>query len=95
MRSALAFVVLLDALLEVVGATDIKRLVGAFKDINKMLHRARFTLAAGLGLEPRYQLPESCVLPLDDPAILSTMLFMQIFFYHNHGRQRADSHSEP
>ena len=29
-----------------------------------------FNSAAGLGLEPRYQGPEPCVLPLDDPAIM-------------------------
>lgn len=28
--------------------------------------------AAGLGLEPRYTVPETAVLPLDDPAITST-----------------------
>ena len=28
-----------------------------------------YDFAAGLGFEPRYQLPESCVLPLDDPAM--------------------------
>lgn len=28
--------------------------------------------AAGLGLEPRYMVPETIVLPLDDPAIFNT-----------------------
>ena len=31
------------------------------------------SIAAGLGLEPRLQVPETCVLPLDDPAINKTV----------------------
>lgn len=33
-------------------------------------HYALTKNAAGLGLEPRYTVPETVVLPLDDPAIL-------------------------
>ena len=34
--------------------------------------------AAGLGLEPRYSPPEGDVLPLDDPAALTTRLLALI-----------------
>ncbi len=34
---------------------------------------AHFVRAAGLGLEPRYTPPEGVVLPLDDPAIISSL----------------------
>lgn len=32
------------------------------------LKKQRIKMAAGLGFEPRFQGPEPCVLPLDDPA---------------------------
>ena len=40
-----------------------------------MIELEKTSIAAGLGLEPRYSPPEGDVLPLDDPAIYYTFKY--------------------